>query len=142
MRSNEKRTNEEYNNNTTIRKKSEACTLVAFTHFGYFVCLNSWREREKAVLPQFFSLLFFLFLLLLYWLCTSRVAYIIVHIILLFILSFIHHILIFSLLYMNMQTCELEASKMSIISFRSIWLWYVDEFYFFYVKSHKITYFF
>jgi hypothetical protein len=52
-------TRKERMKNTTIilpsGKKSEACTVVAFTHFGYFVCLNSWRERESGAATIFQS---------------------------------------------------------------------------------------
>jgi len=96
VRPNKKRTNEEYNNNATIRKKRLKRVRSPCSHT--LDSLSVWLVNEQFC-HNFSVFLFFPSLFLLHSLFASRVAYINTYVS--FFHSFIHHILIFSILHTN-----------------------------------------
>jgi hypothetical protein len=108
VRPNEKRTNKEYNNNTTIRKKSEACTVVAFTHSCLSVWLSDWLTSGAATI---FQSSFFLLFFSCYIDCLLLELHTLIHTFLFFFFHpFIHHILIFFLLPTNTRDAWKRSS--------------------------------
>jgi hypothetical protein len=107
VRSNEKRTNEEYSNNILPSGKKTWSVYARRVHMLLILCLSDWLTSGAVTI---FQSSFFFSSFLLHWLFASRVAYINTYVFFYsFIHSFIHHILIFRFDQRTRETCEKEA---------------------------------